>query len=419
MMRNFGQLAERCFGVKLRLLPRNRFVREHAFGSSHHAPLTPVAEHLPFKASLAGPICPGVKYSKDYWAILALFRFVLALAVVGHHLTIFGLPCALPELFRPIGKTCVLAFLLISGVSVGHSFSERPEGFYTRRFLRIYPLYFAAIAFSLVVMVLVPAPVHAPHHTFEGTTWFAVVGNLLFLQGLAVTWLPYDVPLWSLSLEIWLYALAPFLARLPRAVLPALAILSLAQFALTGGAVHVYYVRDFLALSWPWLIGFLLARQPRKALGVWLGAAGSLVLFRHEFLTLSGKALCVAMYVSVLAAVLFAGRVRLSGWACRVGNFLGDVSYPVYLFHCPLIILLYVRFGVRSDLGFVAPVLVASAALAVWYDGWAKWAFWRPLTMALVRRLPACWTLFRADAGRRVVPPAVSAAPALVPGTRP
>jgi peptidoglycan/LPS O-acetylase OafA/YrhL len=32
---------------------------------------------------------------------------------------------------------------MISGISVGHSFNKNKAGFLKRRFLRIYPLYFA------------------------------------------------------------------------------------------------------------------------------------------------------------------------------------------------------------------------------------------------------------------------------------
>jgi peptidoglycan/LPS O-acetylase OafA/YrhL len=356
-----------------------------------------------------------VNYSKASWAVLAALRFVLAMIVFDGHLGWLGLPSDLTAFLpRTSGRVAVLAFLLVSGVSVGHSFLERCEGFYARRFLRIYPLYFAAIVFTAFVMGLVPAPARFPGWQLGSVGWPTMAGNLLLLQGLAVIPLPYDGPLWSLSVEVWLYALTPLFARLPRAVLYGLMGASMFCFGFLGG--------DFLGgvpglgvlkWCWPWWIGFLLARDGRKIPAFALGLLGAGSFWANAELAAGGWQ-NPALFVLCLVAVLWADLVKLPRIAQGLASFLGDASYPLYLFHLPMIILMFGRFGVRAEGAFMAVVLASAALLVVFYEGLGKRVFWKPLTLALVRLLPSSWTLFHSEARRKAAPVAPDTAPALV-----
>lgn len=358
---------------------------------------------------MIGRFLSGVNCSKASWAVLAALRFVLALIVFDGHLWWAGLPSSAAFLPLGIGRAGVVAFLLISGVSIGYSYSACTDGFYARRFLRIYPLYFAAIVFSVIVMGLVPAPARLPSVEFAHVGWPTVAGNLLFLQGLAVIPLPYDGPLWSLSVEVWLYALTPLFFRLPRWVLYAFIAVSMFFFVFQGG-IFIETLPGLAAIKWcwPWWIGFLLARDGRKAPALGLGVVGASLFTTNAQLS-SGASANIALFSLTLAAVLWADRAKLPRIVQNVANFLGDVSYPLYLFHLPVIILLFVRFGVRAELGFVVTVLALVVALVVFYEDRLKPFFWKPLIFRLVQWLPPSWTLLRPAAGHKTPLPVASA----------
>jgi peptidoglycan/LPS O-acetylase OafA/YrhL len=84
------------------------------------------------------------------WELLALIRFLLAAIVMVSH---SGTTVLANPLFRWIADfgafTAVLAFLILSGYSIGHSYDRKADGFYRRRLLRIYPMYALAISYSV------------------------------------------------------------------------------------------------------------------------------------------------------------------------------------------------------------------------------------------------------------------------------
>lgn len=361
-----------------------------------------------------------MRYTRSYWAILALIRFALAFVVFDGHLHWVGLASVVGA-FLPdgISRTAVLGFLLISGASIAASFRNQPQGFYTRRFLRIYPLYLAAVVFTLLVGLLVRPPIAFPRLTLpepdglmlSHAPGLTALANLLFLQGAFTIPLPYDGPVWSLAVEAWLYALTPLFFRMPRRWLLGLAAVSFFLFTFRDGTLLALRpVVGSVKWCWPWWIGFLAARD-QKWLPTLLAGGAAVALFGFNHDTASGWQ-CGALFVLVLGAVLWAGKVQLGEQALKVFNFLGDISYPLYLFHLPVMILLYARFSVRSEIGFVALVVAVAVGLDVWYERRVKAAVWKPLTLALVRCLPSGWALLRTEAARKTTGP-VSPEPAL------
>src|SRR4051812_3996977 len=80
----------------------------------------------------------GPKYTANYtessWALLAGLRFFLAFIVFAGHLSWFAdLGAILTGVSSFGGRPAVLGFLLISGLSIGHSIVSRPEGYFRRR----------------------------------------------------------------------------------------------------------------------------------------------------------------------------------------------------------------------------------------------------------------------------------------------
>ena len=168
------------------------------------------------------------------WPLLGGVRFALACVVVAEHFQWF-LPHPAVELVRLFGPfAAVVGFLFISGYSIAASYERAPKGFYVRRLRRIYPWYALALGLSLVPFLITGRALF----TFGGIPFprpsaLTVAGNALFLQGFAVPVVGGDTALWSLSVEVACYALAPLFARFRWLCLAALP--SLALFAVVRG----------------------------------------------------------------------------------------------------------------------------------------------------------------------------------------
>lgn len=314
---------------------------------------------------------------RSNWDVLALLRFFLALVVAIFHLNMLvdvG-PARCLILLGPL--EAVLGFLLISGYSIGHSITKEADGFLGRRLWRIYPIYLAAM---LLTYLAQPEPLTASF------AWMITI-NLLFLSEILIK-VSYIGQAWSLSLEVWLYCLAPFLVRLRAASLELLIVLSFLCFVIyTCGRTLFhwpYYVQTLYGINLPtlafiWLAGFYLAVSATKeralrliglllcgymvlALaiqGLYRLKHGELPLFlSKDMIGYAGNSL-----LFLLLYIVFRGVVRhqfhLSLFERRVCRFLGDISYPFYLVHTAVYIFL-VRYCQNAVLLLLAALLTSS-----------------------------------------------------------
>ena len=167
------------------------------------------------------------------WEGIALLRFFLAWVVFAGHLNLFTPePSWLGAFDQFGGKAAVIGFLLVSGFSIASSIERQGEGFFRRRFLRIYPLYFTAIVFGFALEIWTGGQVTAPGRTFEALGWPTALGNLIFAQTFAVKPLGFDGPVWSLAIEVFYYALAPVFLLLERKWLLGIAVVSMVCYGL-------------------------------------------------------------------------------------------------------------------------------------------------------------------------------------------
>jgi len=285
------------------------------------------------------------KSADSRWSVLALLRFLLAMIVLSTHWVWF-LPLKYPaiRLNELGGVEAVLSFLVISGYSIAHSITQKSEGFYKRRILRIYPLYVAAVLFSLVPFstgaqilrderFFVPRPLPA-----------VVLGNIVFLQNTVCRAIESNPLVWTLGIEVLLYALAPWFNRRSSKFLLILAAVSAGMFAAYPYLHWDYYSKllyglPFLLMAWAWLCGFVLFRhQGNIALEIGLTILSTgLIVLNHS---VDGPLSIVTIAVST-AVIALSPRIRLPQIGCRLFNFLGDLSYPLYLFHFPVFLLFY------------------------------------------------------------------------------
>jgi peptidoglycan/LPS O-acetylase OafA/YrhL len=304
---------------------------------------------------------------KTSWSILAAWRFALATTVVLGHYFLMIRPDTLrlfrADLLNP--SSAVFGFFVLSGYSIGASIEREQSSFYKRRALRIWPLYVAAIAFGVIVQCLVRVSPSHPfiwplgERTFSAST-VSVVTSLFMLQSVIGGPVSFDGPLWSLSPEWWHYMVAPKLRKLPTAVLSLLILGSFLAFIFlapaSAGVDTLAGWRVLVVTSWLWVTGFLYFRLRRTPLGftvLALPATLGLALSKNW-----GLPLLLTIFVLTMST-----EVKVAERIGRFFDFLGDVSYPLYLFHLPTMMAL-LALGVSNGFALLAgPLVIAALAL--------------------------------------------------------
>jgi peptidoglycan/LPS O-acetylase OafA/YrhL len=320
------------------------------------------------------------------WELLALTRFVLAWIVVSVHTY---MPSQIAGLFGALGgKAAVVGFMLISGFSIAASIEARPQEFILRRILRIYPMYFGALLLTLLVQALIGPHVEVAGTVIEASGWGRIIGNLLLTQMYLCKALEFNGPFWSLSIEFSYYLLAPLLLLLPRALLFALAIVSGVVFTLPPDPDASRYYDlltrfNGLRYLWSWLIGFCLFYNRSKAIAL-AGLILCLVVFPLSGRDYSGLPTLLTI-LGTYAVLQFSNKIRLNEFCKRTFTFLGDLSYPLYLVHFPLGLLLVVGLGVRSDLMFFALAMGLAYLNILLFDGFLKRRLFKPIFTSLYR----------------------------------
>jgi peptidoglycan/LPS O-acetylase OafA/YrhL len=303
------------------------------------------------------------------WKILAGLRFFLAFIVLCVHLHLL-----LPEVGKPwrtfyylSGFSAVLGFLVISGYSIAHSITQNPEGFYKRRFLRIYPLYFCSIIVSLIPFLLLGSKIKSfyigIYEQLPLDSW-TILGNLVFMQGFLVKYLGSNPPVWTISIECFCYLLAPLFVKLGSKKLLILIALSSVLFALYPRYITMLpfgltndhysftpYGLSFIVLLWAWLLGFFYfvcgGKDTSKIL---LIALGSILLeLNHKYNSRWG----ISTYVLSTLILIYSPYLKFPSSVLNFFNYLGELSYPLYLFHVPSLIFCYSVLGIQNPFALV------------------------------------------------------------------
>jgi peptidoglycan/LPS O-acetylase OafA/YrhL len=315
----------------------------------------------------------------------------------------------------------VLSGFLISSILLATR--ERPayfRTFYSRRVLRIFPLYFGTLVLGLLI---VPAVATLPP-AFVGQArdhaiWlWTYTTNIALATGAVATFGVFDL-YWSLAIEEQFYIVWPLLVRVTRPT----------TLALVCGGI----VAGALVWRWLWLghgglwwqvyrftptridelaMGALVAlavREPgaraaaTRLAPVVLGAAASVVVYM--FLTINPfypAARAVSIWGHTLLAVLFGSSLflavtRTESWlALRLSapwlrNW-GRISYGVYVWHWPLRLVLVGPYAAiaptTAAAHFIAAIVFFVAGLAGSYAiAWVSYRFYERPFLELKRRV--------------------------------
>jgi peptidoglycan/LPS O-acetylase OafA/YrhL len=146
-----------------------------------------------------------------YFHPLNFIRFILALGVLLFHYGVNYYPFNLPHLKTLIANSSfrVSFFFFISGFVMSLVYGRQqdltPQHFYLRRFTRIFPVYWLAFVFTILVVIFLN------HASPRGLN---IILHFLGLQSLySGHVLDLNFTTWSISVELVFYLLFPFLLR--------------------------------------------------------------------------------------------------------------------------------------------------------------------------------------------------------------
>ena len=324
------------------------------------------------------------KDSKPHYALLDGLRGVAALLVVWYHIFEgFQFAGNKPVIdFINHGYLAVDFFFILSGFVVGYAYDSRwgktltLGGFFRRRLIRLQPMVIMGAVIGAASFLLNGMERWDGTHATLWLTFLAFVCGCLMLPALPGMprevrgngeMFPLNGPCWSLFFEYVgniVYAL--FIRRLSTRLLAVLSFAlccALTWFAVTDqsgyGSIGVGWTVDrtnilggMLRMLCPFTMGVLMSRlfKPlRQARGAfWTSAALLLIIFHVPYihsdgaLSLNGifEAACIIAVFPLVVWYAASGKTTDIA-STRICRFLGDISYPLYIVHYPLMYAFY------------------------------------------------------------------------------
>ena len=329
--------------------------------------------------------------TKPHYELLDGLRGAAALMVVWYHVFegfAFAQGTGI-ETFNH-GHLGVDFFFMLSGFVISYAYDDRWQGnegkrltlrnFFKRRLIRLHPMIIIGALIGVDTFIM------QGHVKWDGSetplSWIMVA---LFMGMLLIPAYPgagYDVrgngemyslngPSWSLFFEYLgnvMYAL--FIRRLSTkalACLTALTGLAWAWFGITNVSGYdmlgvgwtldgVNFLGGLLRMTFPFTLGMLLARnfRPVKVPGIfWISIAILFGLFSVPYISSEGRAwaegwslnslyelMCIVLVFPLIVWLGASGSMS-GNISSRVCKFLGDLSYPLYIVHYPVMYLFY------------------------------------------------------------------------------
>ena len=324
------------------------------------------------------------KDSKPHYALLDGLRGVAALLVVWYHIFEgFQFAGNKPVIdFINHGYLAVDFFFILSGFVVGYAYDNRwgktltLGGFFRRRLIRLQPMVCMGAVIGAASFLLSGMERWDGTHATLWLTFLAFVCGCLMLPALPGMprevrgngeMFPLNGPCWSLFFEYVgniVYAL--FIRRLSTRLLALLSFAlccALAWFAVTDqsgyGSIGVGWTVDrtnilggSLRMLCPFTMGLLLSRifKPlRQARGAfWTSAALLLAIFHIPYTYSDGalrpngmfEAACIIAVFPLVVWYAASGKTTDIA-STRICRFLGDISYPLYIVHYPIMYAFY------------------------------------------------------------------------------
>jgi peptidoglycan/LPS O-acetylase OafA/YrhL len=256
------------------------------------------------------------------------------------------------------------------------------KDFYVRRILRIWPLYYLYLIAAIIAILHFKLPFESKSIPF----YVLLAANVPFISGTA---LPFLTHYWSLGVEEQFYLFFPQMARLPNRKLLQVSV------ALITGLLLLKFIFWILEKKYKLSILPYIAIEDSRFHVMLVGVAGAIMYYYRNstFMTLATHKLtqglswfCILLIalnyfhigfidselVSVIALFLIVGQVTKKGLINlenKLCDFVGKISYSVYVIHPLVIYLLGKAIGKLPDtlgsyLLVYALVIIATLILA-------------------------------------------------------
>lgn len=318
---------------------------------------------------------------KPHYELLDGLRGVAALLVIWYHFFEGFATSPVDQKFNH-GYLAVDFFFVLSGFVLGYAYDDRWKkgltkgGFIIRRLIRLQPMVVIAVCLG-VISYIIQGCEHWDHT--KSPVWAIVMSFILGLFMLPTfpgtevevrgygEMFPLVGPAWSLFFEYLgsiMYAF--FLHKLSNKYLRWFVILSgigLAIVALTdmSGAYNLGigwsmadwgFFGGFMRLGFSFGIGLLMSRnfKPLKIKGAfWISGISIALMLCVPYVTFTGNtSILNAIYDLFCTIVVFPLMVYIGAsgtttdrFSTGLCNFLGNISYPIYIIHYPVIYLFY------------------------------------------------------------------------------
>ena len=308
--------------------------------------------------------------SKPHYPILDALRGVAAIMVVSFHLFEAHATSRFNQIINH-GYLAVDFFFLLSGFVVSYAYDDRWNSmsigsFFKRRLVRLQPMVIMGSIIGAICFYFQTSGLWPMIHTVP-------IGKMLIIMLIGFTLIPIPIsmdirgwnemhplngPGWSLFFEYIaniFYAL--FIRNFSKKALSVLVILSgvaLIHLAVTQGDVIGGWSLDatqlhigFARMMYPFFAGLLLNRIGKlvkmKSAFLWCSLLIFIVLALPRFgskdqLWMNGLYESISIiFIFPLIVFLGASGEVIGKYANRICKFLGDISYPIYITHYPLI----------------------------------------------------------------------------------
>lgn len=318
--------------------------------------------------------------TKPHYDLLDGLRGVAALMVIFYHVFEAFATSPIDQRFNH-GYLAVDFFFILLGFVIGYAYDDRwktmtTKDFIKRRLIRLHPMVVLGAVLGVIAFCIQGCEKWDGTQVSISMVMLALLINLFLIPAVPGSgpeirgngeMYPLNGPSWSLFFEYIgniMYAL--FIRRMSTKALTALVVLAgigLASFAIFNfsGAGHLgvgwtmeeyNLIGGFLRVLFSFSIGLLMSRvfKPIPVKGAfWICSLAIVVLLSMPYVG-NGEALWMnGIYDSVCAILIFPMLVYLGAsgkttdkHSARICKFLGDISYPLYMVHYPLI---YLYFG--------------------------------------------------------------------------
>ncbi|UII32852.1 acyltransferase [Fulvivirga ulvae] len=313
--------------------------------------------------------------SKPHYKILDGLRGVAALVVVLFHvLEIYSGGDHTKQLINH-GYLAVDFFFILSGYVISYAYDDRWNimslgHFFKRRIIRLQPMLIFGSIFGAVLFYFQYSEILGWSRIAETPVWKVVflmimgcflipVGKGLDIRGWNEMF-PLNGPAWTLFFEeIANISYALILRRLSNKMMSILVLIAMGitvQYALTnphGDIIGGWAIDDpaqlkigFTRLAFPFLAGILLARTVKvsKLKNSFLYTSILLItclsvprIGGHENFWQNGLYECFCLIVVFPFIVWMGASGEVTGKIAKLSKFLGDISYPIYITHFPIV----------------------------------------------------------------------------------